>query len=273
MPARPSRRRECRRRDRRRHAARRGSRRGTWHRCRGSARPAGRRARERRSICRCPTVRRGQRRRRSRHRGKSGNPARSQNPRIRARPTTPAHRVSTWLRASTRERSPRPASRATAADRDAAPQHPADTGGRAALRGRSVSTWASSRSTRGIAPGTAISVAQSSGTSVIPISRAAYAGNSAVRSGVAVNTTLIRSSLVRSLRSSIARTSSEAAARIWSRSLSSTWIAPRTARTATSAPRGRPIACRVRAAAHAAVGLDACRLIDKITRSICRLSR
>ena len=57
-----------------------------------------------------------------------------------------------------------------------------------------------SRTTRGMAPGTAISAAQISGTSWKPILRAASAGNSVVRSGVAVNSTLITSSVVRSLR-------------------------------------------------------------------------
>ena len=54
-------------------------------------------------------------------------------------------------------------------------------------RGRSVSTCAISRTTRGMAPGTGISVAHISGTAWKPVLRAASAGNSAVRSGVTVN--------------------------------------------------------------------------------------
>src|SRR5579875_18826 len=100
-------------------------------------------------------------------------------------------------------------------------------------RGRSVSTCAISRTTRAMAPGTAISVAQISGTSWKPILRAASAGNSAVRSGVTVNSTLITSSVVRSLRLITAVTSSAVPSRIASRSSASTWIAPRIARTAT----------------------------------------
>ena len=52
-----------------------------------------------------------------------------------------------------------------------------------------------SRITRGSACGTSTSAAHSSGTSWKPSLRAASAGNSDVRSGVAVNTTLITSSV------------------------------------------------------------------------------
>ena len=53
-----------------------------------------------------------------------------------------------------------------------------------------------SRTTLGIEPGTAISVQHSSGTSWKPRERAASAGNSMVRSGVAVKITLITSSVL-----------------------------------------------------------------------------
>src|SRR5262249_19897050 len=88
-----------------------------------------------------------------------------------------------------------------------------------------------SRTTRGMAPGTAISAAQISGTSWKPILRAASAGNSAVRSGVAVNSTLITSSVVSSFRDMTSVTSSAVPSSIASRSSPSTWIAPRTALT------------------------------------------
>jgi hypothetical protein len=94
-----------------------------------------------------------------------------------------------------------------------------------------VSTCASRRSTRGIEPGTPISVVHSSGTSVSPSNRAAYAGNSALRSGVAVNTMLIKSAGSMALRCSTSFTSSVVPSRMSSRSFASTWIAPRTART------------------------------------------
>src|SRR5580693_8552463 len=100
-----------------------------------------------------------------------------------------------------------------------------------AERGRSVSTWAISRTTRGSAPGTAISDAQISGTSWKPILRAASAGNSAVRSGVAVNRTLITSSVDRSLRAITSVTSSAVPSSIASRSSASICTAPRTALT------------------------------------------
>ena len=53
-------------------------------------------------------------------------------------------------------------------------------------RGRSVSTCAIIRTTRGIEPSISSSRAQISGTSVKPSCRAAYAGNSETRSVVAV---------------------------------------------------------------------------------------
>ena len=71
-----------------------------------------------------------------------------------------------------------------------------------------------------------------SGTSPMPSSRAASAGNSETRSGVAVNRMLITSSCPRSLRSSTALTSSRVASSTCSRSSASTCVAPRMARTA-----------------------------------------
>src|SRR3569833_477848 len=99
--------------------------------------------------------------------------------------------------------------------------------------------WAISRITRGSACVTPNSVVHSSGTSWKPSLRAASAGNSAVRSGVAVKMTLITSSVVMALRVITSVTSSAVPARIWSRASASTWIAPRTASTATEPPRGR----------------------------------
>src|SRR3569833_560382 len=75
-------------------------------------------------------------------------------------------------------------------------------------RGRSDSMWAISRITRGSACG-------------------------------ALKMTLISSSVVMALRVITSVTSSAVPARIWSRSSASTWIAPRTASTATEPPRGR----------------------------------
>src|SRR5690348_15854209 len=98
---------------------------------------------------------------------------------------------------------------------------------------RSVSTCAINRTTRSIAPGTGISVAHMNGTSVTPACRAAYAGNSATRSGVEVKNTLIRSSALSSLRPRTAWISLATPASKSSRSSESIWIAPRTARTAT----------------------------------------
>ena len=66
-------------------------------------------------------------------------------------------------------------------------------------RGRSVSTCASIRTTRGIDPSISSSRAQISGTSPKPSRRAAYAGNSETRSEVAVKITLMKSSTSRPL--------------------------------------------------------------------------
>ena len=66
-----------------------------------------------------------------------------------------------------------------------------------------------------------------------PSLRAASAGNSAFRSGVAVKMTLMTSSVLSSLRFITSVTSSAVPARISARSLPPTWTAPRTARTAT----------------------------------------
>src|SRR6266851_3851099 len=103
-----------------------------------------------------------------------------------------------------------------------------------AERGWPVSTCISRRTTRGIAPGTPISDAHSSGTSWKPILRAASAGNSAVRSGVAVNRTLITSSVTRLFRVMTSETSSVVPSRIAARSFASIWTAPRIALTVTS---------------------------------------
>src|ERR1700730_2003905 len=103
-----------------------------------------------------------------------------------------------------------------------------------AERGWPVSTCMSRRTTRGIAPGTPISDAHSSGTSWKPILRAASAGNSAVRSGVAVNRTLITSSVTRLFRVMTSETSSVVPSRIAARSFASIWTAPRIALTVTS---------------------------------------
>ena len=87
---------------------------------------------------------------------------------------------------------------------------------------------------RGIEPSTHISWAQISATSCRPSCRAASAGATAVRSLVAVKTTLTTSAGFRSLLSRTWATSSRVEARIASRSSTSTRVAPRTARTATS---------------------------------------
>src|SRR4051794_8362590 len=68
----------------------------------------------------------------------------------------------------------------------------------------------------------------------MPALRVAYAGNSACRSSVQVNQMLMRSSALNALRSRTASIISTVAEMISSRSSASTWIAPRTARTATS---------------------------------------
>src|SRR5215210_3860172 len=82
------------------------------------------------------------------------------------------------------------------------------------------------RITRGSAPGTSISRAQSNGTSLRPSSRAATAGNSASRSEVQVKMQLTRSSWRSELRSSTARMSSSVAARMSSDAFRSTVVAP-----------------------------------------------
>src|SRR5690606_12473225 len=99
---------------------------------------------------------------------------------------------------------------------------------------------AMSRTTRGRACGTAISVEQLRGTSVKPSLRAASAGNSALRSWVAVNRTLMKSSVVNWLRRMTSSISSAVASNMRSRSLASTWTAPRIARTATFRPPDIP---------------------------------
>ena len=86
-----------------------------------------------------------------------------------------------------------------------------------------------------MAPAMSSSWVHISGTSPMPSSRAATAGNSLCTSGVAVNTIEMTSSLVRSLASSTAVTSSRVEARTCSRSSASSWMAPRTARTAVGA--------------------------------------
>src|SRR5262245_11790436 len=100
-------------------------------------------------------------------------------------------------------------------------------------RGWSSSACTMTRMTRLIAPGTSISWAHSSGTSLKPRLRAPSAGNSLRRSGVAVKITLIRSSVPIWLRSMISVSSSATAASRCSRSSRSSLIAPRIARTAT----------------------------------------
>src|SRR5690606_29465740 len=89
------------------------------------------------------------------------------------------------------------------------------------------------RTTRGSACGTAISVEHIRGTSVNPSLRAARAGNSALRSWVAVNSTLMKSSVPSPFRRMTSATNSSVASNTRSRSLASTWTAPRIARTAT----------------------------------------
>lgn len=81
----------------------------------------------------------------------------------------------------------------------------------------------------GMAPSTSISWAHSSGMSEIPSFLAAAAGNSAVRSGVAVNTRLTRSCFSIPLRTIICSRSRDVAATIEPASLSSVVMAPRTA--------------------------------------------
>src|SRR3954453_3777870 len=83
--------------------------------------------------------------------------------------------------------------------------------------------------TRGSEPGTGISQAQSSGTALKPMLRAATAGNSASRSSVSVKMQLTTSSGSRSLRFMISRRSHSVAPRMASGSLRSTVVAPRRA--------------------------------------------
>src|SRR3954454_9820000 len=99
--------------------------------------------------------------------------------------------------------------------------------------GSSVSMWASIRTTRGIDRSISSSRAQSSGTSPNPSCRAAYAGNSETRSEVAVKITEMKSSTSRPLASMASSTISATRSSMWSRSSASSWVAPRTALTAT----------------------------------------
>ena len=78
----------------------------------------------------------------------------------------------------------------------------------------------------GMAPGTAISAAQSSGTAPNPISRMAVAGKMLVTSAVAVNRTLTMSSSANSLRAMISRISSCERVVTWATVSSSTVVAP-----------------------------------------------
>src|SRR3954468_23903868 len=88
----------------------------------------------------------------------------------------------------------------------------------------------STRMTRGTAPGTSISWAQSSGTRSKPSLRAAVAGNAASRSGVTVNRQLTTVSACSALRAMISCMSSSVAARMSPASLRSTVVAPRRAK-------------------------------------------
>src|SRR5579875_2776294 len=87
----------------------------------------------------------------------------------------------------------------------------------------------STRITRGIDCGTGISCAHSSGTRSKPRARAATAGNSALRSRVAVKMQLTTFSGVSALRCMISRIRSPVAARMSSASFRSTLVAPRRA--------------------------------------------
>ena len=78
-----------------------------------------------------------------------------------------------------------------------------------------------------LAPGTAISAAQSSGTAPNPISRMAVAGKMLVTSGVAVKSTLTMSSSTNSLRAMISRISSCERSVTWAAVSASTVVAPR----------------------------------------------
>src|ERR1700680_237426 len=85
--------------------------------------------------------------------------------------------------------------------------------------------------TRGSERGTAISLAHSSGTASKPTARAATAGNSALRSFVAVKMQLTTFSGTSALRSMIAFISSVVASRMSWASLRFTLIAPRRAKS------------------------------------------
>ncbi len=170
--------------------------------------PAGRarRHRGRRPCARCPGTSLSQ----------TSTPTRASASPIEV-PSSPA--PTTWIR------SPIPFSRSSVIrDRPArgsgrcAASRPR-AGRRASCRpcGSSDSTWASSRTTRGIEPSISSSRAHSSGISPKPSWRAAYAGNSACRSPVAVNMTLMKSSTSSALASITASTSSATRSSICSR--------------------------------------------------------
>ena len=79
----------------------------------------------------------------------------------------------------------------------------------------------------GMAPGTAISAAHSSGTAPNPMARMAVAGNVLVTSAVAVNSTLMMSSSTRSFLVMSSRMSSWERSVTWATVSSSTVVAPR----------------------------------------------
>src|SRR6478735_8735941 len=120
--------------------------------------------------------------------------------------------------------------------------------------GRSVSTCAIIRTTRGMEPAISSSRAQISGTSPKPSRRAAYAGNSECRSDVAVKITEMKSSTSRPLASMTSVTISATRSSMWSRTSSSSWVAPRTALTATRAGYLARRRCRTAVSANAGVG-------------------
>src|SRR6478672_7248816 len=103
-------------------------------------------------------------------------------------------------------------------------------------RGRSDSTCAIIRTTRGMDPSISSSRVQISGTSVKPSMRAAYAGNSETRSVVAVKMIEMKSSSTQPLASITWVTISATRSSMWSRSSTSSCVAPRTALTATLRP-------------------------------------
>lgn len=92
---------------------------------------------------------------------------------------------------------------------------------------RVVLTWSKTRMHLSRLPGTGISRAHISGTSVQPSPRAATAGNSASRSSVRLKIALAISSVCKSLWRIINCRSSVVAERISSRLLCSTVVAPR----------------------------------------------